>query len=301
MSSSARRAFAVFFVTLLFTAGAAGAQEEFVLRVTESPQARPASVTGGGELAARFTDVPGDAFMVPLFRVDRSTFLSETTLIAVRNVTDQAHDVRIAYFVDHAFSPGANPDLVQNRSLSPGQIVTFNLRDLPEITGGAGGDDLVRGWLLVEHGDGVGDALSADWFRVDPGQNFATGDRMMDIDHSSTCTQWDFRYITGGGFDGGTRLGVFIDTPLGLGTPSFTVDFFSEAGAFQGGVVVSTTLQVMELNVEEELLALLSGTPPETGGMVITFELGTNGGLVAGTYSAENRYSIGLDGTCLVP
>jgi hypothetical protein len=300
MSSSARRAFAVFFVTLLITAGAAGAQEELVLRVTESPQARPASATGGGELAARFTDVPGDAFMVPLFRVDRSTFLSETTLIAVRNVTDQAHDVRIAYFIDHDFSPGANPDLVQNRSLSPGQIVTFNLRDLPEITGGAGGDDLVRGWLLVEHGDAVGDALSADWFRVDPGQNFATGDRMVDIDHSSTCAQWDFRYLTGGAFDGGTRLGIFVDTPLGPGTPSFTVDFFSEAGAFLGGIERAANRQVVELDIAN-LLAQLPGSPPGVGGMVITFAGGTNGGLVTGTYSAEDRYSIGLDGTCLVP
>jgi hypothetical protein len=301
MISSARCAAAVFALSLLVLAGAAGAQDGFTLRATDAPHAEPASVTGGGDLAPRATDFPADSFMVPLFRVDRGNPFGETTLIAVRNVTDQGHDVNISYWVDHAFDPFGDPDLIQSFSLSPGQTVPINLRDLPEITGGQGGDDLVRGWLIVEHGDGVGDALSADWFQVNPDQNFATGGRMVDTDHSYTCTQWDFRYITGGAFDGGTRLGVFIDTPLGFGTPSFTVDFISEAGAFQGAVIVSTNRQVLELDVESDLLALLAGSPPDSGGMVITFAGGTNGGLVTGTYSAEDRYSIGLNGACIVP
>lgn len=301
MSSSARRAFAVSVIALLFLAGAAGAQDGLAFRVTETPQTGPASVTGDGELAPRASDFPADAFMVPLFRIDRSDPGGDTTLIAVRNVTDQSHDVHISYWVDHVFDPGADPDLVQSFSVDPGQIVPINLRDLPQLSGGAGGDDLVRGWLMLEHADGVGDVLAADWFQVTPGENFATGGRMVDVDHSYTCTQWDFRYITGGGFDGGTRLGVFVDTPLGSGSPSLFVDFFSEAGIFLGGVAVATNRQVVELDVEAQLLPELPGSPPEVGGMVITFAGGTNGGIVTGTYSAENRYSIGLDGACVIP
>lgn len=301
MSSSACRALGVSTVFLLFLTGLAGAQEGPVFRVTDTPHVDPASVTGDGELAPRFTDVSGDSFMVPFFRVDRGNPVGETTLIAVRNAGDQPHDVNISYWVDHVFDPMATPDLVQSFTLAPDEVVPINLRDLPEITGGAEGDNLVKGWLMVEHVEGVGDSLSADWFLVNPGQNFATGGRMIDTDHTFTCTQWDFRYITGGEFDGGTELGVFIDTPLGPGTPSFNVSFFSEAGEFLGGISASTNRQVADIDVEAELLSLLPGSPPSSGSMVITFSGGTNGGLVTGTYSAEDRYSIGLNGTCIVP
>lgn len=301
MIPGARCAVAVLALSPLVLAGAAGAQDGPILRATDAPHAGPVSVTGGGELAPRATDFPADSFMVPLFRVDRGNTFGETTLIAVRNVTDQAHDVNISYWVDHAFDPFGDPDLLQNVTLDPRETITINLRDLPEITGGAGGDALVRGWLMVEHGDSVGDTLSTDWFQVNPSQNFATGGRMVDTDHTYTCTQWDFRYITGGGFDGGTRLGVFIDTPLGLGTPSFTVDFYSEAGTFFGGVAFPTNRQVVELDVETDIMPFLGGTPPTSGGLVITFESGTNGGIVTGTYSAEDRYSIGLNGACILP
>ena len=301
MTHSAARALALFSLSLLLATGAAAAADEaYVLAPGEAPPENTVSVTRDGAVLPRFSDGPRDAFMVPMFKIDRRSIAAETTLIAVRNHTTSPHDVRISYFVDRIFDPGADPDLVQNFSLTPNEIRTVNLRDLPELTGGAGGDAVIRGWLMVEHADGAGDALTADWFRADDAENFAGGDRMVDIDTSYTCTRWDFRYLVGGLFTGGTRLDVFIDTPLGFGTPSFTITFFNEAGATQGTVTVSTNRQVVELDVAD-LLDLLAGSPSPFGGMEITFLAGTNGGLVMGTYRASGRLSVSMDGTCLVP
>ena len=303
MRPSARRAFAVsvLALSLPLAAGSAAADEGVVFEAVASPPVEPAPVAPSGELAPRYTDVTADAFMVPFFRFERGNLTGETTLIAIRNASDQAHDVDVTYWVDHVFDPDAEPDLVQSFSLIADEVVTLNLRDLAELDGGAGDDNIIKGWLMVQHRDATGDPLSADWFQVDPGENFATGGRMIDIDHTYTCAQWDFRYITGSGFEGGTELRVFIDTPLGLGTPSFNVSFFSEAGAFLGSVNAVTNRQVADVDVEAELLSLLPGSLPENGSMVITFSEGTNGGIVLGTYSAEDRYSIGLNGTCIVP
>jgi len=300
MTRRISRAFALFFLSLILVTGAAtGADEAYVLALGEPAPESPTSVTRDGAVLPRFSDARGDVFMVPMFKIDRSSIAAETTLIAIRNPTTGSHDVRISYFVDRIFNPGADPDLVQNFSLTPNEIRTFNLRDLPELTGGAGGDQVIRGWLMVEHLDGAGDALTADWFRADDAENFAGGDRMVDIDTSYTCTVWDFRYLVGGLFTGGTRLDVFIDTPLGFGTPSFAIDFFNEAGVAQGTVTVSTNRQVVELDIAD-LLDLLGGSPSPFGGMEITFQSGTNGGLVSGTYRASGRLSVSMDGTCLV-
>lgn len=304
MISSASRAFATVslaLLSLLLVTGSASSAEGATLRTVDSPRETPASVTGGG-LLAKYSNEAADVFIVPFFKVDRSNAQGETTLIAVRNATDDAHDVRISYFVDRIFP--SSPDLVQTFSLIPDEVRTFNLRDLPQISGGQGGDAVVRGWILVEHADGHGDSFSADWFRVNPAEDFATGDRMVDVDHSGTCTQWDFRYLIGGSFDGGTRLELFIDTPLGgnpaTHSPSATLEFYSESGTFLGALELFTNRQVEEIDVAAEL-ADLPGSPASFGSMVITFEPGTNGGLVAGTYRAESRYSVGLTGTCIVP
>jgi hypothetical protein len=300
MTRRTPRALALSILSLLLATGAAaGADEAYVLGLGEAPPENPASVTRNGAVLPRFSDGPRDLFMVPMFKVDRSSIAAETTLIAIRNHTGESHDVQVSYFVDRIFDPGADPDLVQNFSLTPNEIRTFNLRDLPEITGGQGGDDVIRGWLMVEHADGTSDALTADWFRADDAENFAGGDRMVDIDTSYTCTQWDFRYLVGGLFTGGTRLDVFIDTPLGFGTPSFSITFFNEAGTNQGTVTVATNRQVAELDVAD-LLDLLASSPSPFGGMEITFTGGTNGGLVMGTYRASGRLSVSMDGTCLV-
>jgi hypothetical protein len=283
---------------LLAPGAATGAEEGVYLWLGELPD-EPASVTRDGAVRPRFSDARRDIFMVPMFKLDRTSIFAETTLIAIRNPTNQPHDVDISYFVDHGFNPAADPDLVQSISLQPNQIRTFNLRDLPQITGGQGNDAVIRGWLMVEHADGAGDALSADWFRADDGENFAGGDRMVDIDTSYTCTLWDFRYLVGGLFTGGTRLDVFIDTPLGPGTPSFFITFFDEAGNDLGTVGVNAARQVRELDVAD-LLEALPGLQAPFGGMEILFQSGTNGGLVMGTYRASGRLSVSMDGTCLV-
>lgn len=299
MIHRAARALALFSLSFVLAAGAAtAADDEVFLWQGEVPE-NPASVTRDGAVRPRFSDGPRDVFMVPMFKVDRSSIAAETTLIAVRNHTDQAHDVDVSYFVDRIFDPMAEPDLVQSFSLVPNEIRTVNLRDLPELTGGEGGDAVIRGWLLVEHADGSGNALTADWFRADDAENFAGGDRMVDVDTSYTCTQWDFRYLVGGLFTGGTRLDVFIDTPLGPGTPSFVINFFDEEGNPQGTVGVVANRQVRELDVAD-LLAELPGSPSPFGAMEIIFQPGTNGGLVMGTYRASGRLSVSMDGTCIV-
>lgn len=297
------------FALLLFTLGpaAAGAvsQPGVTLRVGPLPPDEPTSVTGGKALVARSVERPTSALMVPFFKVDRSRPGGESTLYAIRNTsTSTTHRVVVSYWVDWPFDPQADPDRTQTFDLAPRQIRTVNLRDVSGLTGGAGGDAMVQGWLVAEQTTGSTGALSGDWFRVVPDQDFATGARMVDASSSpSTCTRWDLRFMSGGAFSGGTRLEFFVDTPLGshAGTdaPSAVITFTDEAGTVLGSAVeVFTDRQVVELDVSA-LRAMLPRPRPAFGAIEVAFQPGSGGGLVSGSYRASGRFSVGVDGTCV--
>lgn len=277
-------------------------------RLGPLPPDEPSSVTGGdgARFSARLAERATTSLMVPFFKVDRARGAGESTLYAIRNTSaTTTHSVRVSYWVDHRFDPAADPDRVQTFQLGPRQVQTVNLRDVPQLDGGAGGDAMVRGWLVAEQTTGSNPALSGDWFRVTPGQDFATGGRMLDASASPyTCTKWDQRFLVGGAFSGGTRLEVFVDTPLGshpgTDSPSLVITFTNEAGTVQGSAVeVFTDRQVMELDVAT-LRAMLPAPRPAYGALEIVFQPGSGGGVVSGSYRAEGRYSVEVDGTCLV-
>lgn len=277
-------------------------------RLGPLPPDEPSSVTAGegARFSARLAERATTSLMVPFFKVDRARGAGESTLYAIRNTSATAtHSVTVSYWVDHRFDPAADPDRVQTFQLGPREVRTVNLRDVPQLEGGAGDDSLVRGWLVAEQTTGSTAVLSGDWFRLTPDQDFATGGRMLDAAASPyTCTKWDQRFLVGGAFSGGTRLEVFVDTPLGShpGTdaPSFVITFTNEAGTVQGSAVeVFTDRQVMELDVAT-LRAMLPDPRPAFGALEIVFQPGSGGGVVSGSYSARGRYSVELDGTCLV-
>lgn len=296
---------------LLLTAASAAAidvsQPGVALRLGPLPPDDPASVTGGAGLVSRAAERATTALMVPFFKIDRASAAGETTLYAVRNTSATAtHRVVVSYRVDWPFDPSGEPDHVQTFELGPRQVRTVNLRDVPQLDGGAGGDAMVRGSLVARQTTGSAPALSGDWFRLIPGQDFATGGRMVDAAADPyTCTQWDLRFLVGGAFSGGTRLEVFVDTPLGShpGTdaPSLVIAFTDEAGTLQGSAVeVFTDRQVLELDVGA-LRTMLPAPRPAFGALEIAFQPGSGGGLVSGSYRAEGRYAAEVDGTCLVP
>ncbi|HEX2165347.1 MAG TPA: hypothetical protein VHM02_15495 [Thermoanaerobaculia bacterium] len=57
------------------------------------------------------------------------------------------------------------------------------------------------------------------------------------------------------------------------------------------------TALVVSRVTADEILATI-GSPAAAGIFDFFFDTLTGGGLVMGTYSAENRYSIGMHGTC---
>ena len=316
MSVVPSRSPVVFALSLLFLPALAGAPAAAIdvsgsgvaFRLGPLPPDEPSSVTGGNgaRFSARRTDRATTALMVPFFKVDRAGTAGETTLYAIRNTSATAsHGVTVSYWVDDLFDPLADPDRVQTFQLGPREVRTVNLRDVPNLDGGAGDDSMVRGWLMAEQTTGSTAALSGDWFRVTPGQDFATGGRMLDAAASPyTCTKWDQRFLVGGAFSGGTRLEVFVDTPLGShpGTdaPSIVITFTNEAGTVRGSAVeVFTDRQVLALDVGT-LRAMLPAPRPAFGALEIVFQPGSGGGVVSGSYRAEGRYSVELDGTCLV-
>jgi len=80
--------------------------------------------------------------------------------------------------------------------------------------------------------------------------------------------------------------------------PQVVMEFRDETGAFVATIEVSTIVNVLELPLS--ILTELIPTAPPFGSVEILFPPATMGGFVAGIYSAEGRFSIGMEGTCLV-
>jgi hypothetical protein len=53
------------------------------------------------------------------------------------------------------------------------------------------------------------DAMTGDYFRVDPTNNFASGDELVNPERSP-CLHWDSRFFNGGVFSGGTTFTFLV-------------------------------------------------------------------------------------------
>ncbi|HWM92234.1 MAG TPA: hypothetical protein VN493_15825 [Thermoanaerobaculia bacterium] len=284
-------------------------------------------------LAIALAGTPGQAaqlqptsdLLLPWFEVDLEP-AGATTLFAVGNALDQPVDVLATVNTNWGI-----PILQIPFTLQPGEIRTVNLRDwlrdgapgrkvaaleLEHLAAAASGRPSPKDKLYysseVLPGRAVGsvtlrtrgskpDALWGDWFVVDIGGSLARGDVLVDIDpssdHRGICRRHLLRYLSGGGFDGGTELVIWRET---AGRPSA-----SPEGAVTAAGAYAAALSEPGLQIEDRHLALL---PLETVSIV---ELGLSepfGALRIETgdetfigvrHSAEHRYSVALQAHCL--
>lgn len=229
-------------------------------------------------------------WLLPWFEVDRRSAGGRTTLLSIRNTrTGQTNDVTVSI----ASTSGKLLSRREHR-LDPAEILTLNLRDVPEIRAGRSG--LAHGYVLVESTR----PTTADFFAVTPSENSATGGRLAE----SVCTIWDLRFLAAGVFSGGTEIQLFVVNPLGASqttdTPSAVIGVTDEDGRVLGTVNLWTESNVV-ITTAREILAKLGGRRrvPGFGGLVITFADEADRGHVQGTFSAQGRFSIGLPGSCL--
>ncbi|HVS01459.1 MAG TPA: hypothetical protein VMT16_01705 [Thermoanaerobaculia bacterium] len=230
------------------------------------------------------------SLLLPFYEIDRRQQFASTTLFGLRNPRNTASAVGIDYYdrMGHRLRS-------DNYTLPAAASLTFNLRDNPALT--AEGDGFARGYVVVTT-DGQ---LTGEGFQVDPSQDHATGERLLDLSGDPLCSLWESRYMVGGTFSGGTRLTLLVGDPRQPGGKEdehgAVFELFDEAGRSYGSVALLTNLVVNRIDLAD-VRAQLPGAP-ELGVVEIYFN-GT-GGLAMVDYSAEGRYSVGMAAACLAP
>lgn len=226
-------------------------------------------------------DALDDTLFVPFFEVDTTDPNGTTTLFAVRNANPSPQDIDVYYL-------SVTGAIVRQDSLTLGGLETLsrNVRDVAGLPVGAGG--FARGFIAV---DAPGEFLTGDYLQVDVGDDFATGERMLSL--SDLCTGSEVRFVDLGQ---PSELRVLIDVPRGTGPadpPSFTVHVIGEDGSLFPSTDVFTNRNALTLS-SEDFTTLSFGT------LVFDFA-NSSGGAVYAEYSAQGRFSVGLNSACLVP
>ncbi|MFP5287002.1 MAG: hypothetical protein ACLGI9_14770, partial [Thermoanaerobaculia bacterium] len=174
--------------------------------------------------------------LLPYFEVDAANSGGLTTLFAVGNSLDQPVDVVATVHTNWGIQILEVPFTLQAR-----EIRTVNLRDwfreggnpnkalsaieIQHLAAAASGrrspkdnlyyatevrPDLQVGYVILRTQGFRPDALWGDWFNVDVAGNLARGDVLVNIDRSTgcpaLCPRHLLRYLSGGGFDGGTEV-----------------------------------------------------------------------------------------------
>src|SRR5688500_6660325 len=180
---------------------------------------------------------PTSDLLLPWFEVDLDPS-GMTTLFAVGNASEKPVEVLATLHTNWGIAILDVPFTLQ-----PDEIRTVNLRDwlrdgdpstlaassepghvVAAASGQRSPKDRMYYGSEVQPGRAVGsvtlrtrgkmlDALWGDWFVVDAGGGVARGDVLVDIDrsgaHSALCRSHLLRYLSGGGFNGGTEVIVW--------------------------------------------------------------------------------------------
>lgn len=228
-----------------------------------------------------------ETLYVPFFLVDTTDPAGTTTLFAVRNLTGDGVTADVEYFTRTGASQGT-----ATLALDPFDTVTVNLRDVPGLA--ASPDGLARGYvqILTAGNPDMTPVLAGDYFQVDVGDNFATGDKL--VRQIELCDVASIRFLEFPVPGSGTRLTVWIANPRGTGgadPPSFTVQAYDEDGNLVGGAIpVKTSRHALEFDATD-FTALAFGT--------LKFDFGNSfGGTVYAEASAQGRFSVGVSSQC---
>jgi hypothetical protein len=134
--------------------------------------------------------------------------------------------------------------------------------------------------------------LGGDYFQVDVGNDFATGDQLAR--QIELCNHASIRALEFPLPGSGTRLTIWIANPRGVGggdPPSFSVQAYDEDGNAIGGLTtVKTTLHALDLDA-----SLFTGLAFST----LRFDFSNSfGGTVYAEASVQGRFSVGVSSQC---
>lgn len=276
---------------------------------------------------------PSSELLLPYFEVDLTGF-GLTTLFHVTNAAD--HPVPVTMTVH---SNWGIPLVGAQVFLEPRQTRAFNLRDwllfgrLPGETLDAGAlghlqaallglpspadglyygsetrPEVAVGYVTARVAGETGErSLWGNYFLIDPQNDSAQGDVLVDLDPDSPthglCRSHLLFFLEGGAFDGGTELLVWTGRQ---GMPSASPEGYDNRVGLHvvahdgGGVQVAEGRQEV-LTSSARPLAELSF--PETAGTLEVLAIEDAEGapmasFVALRYRAEGRYSVGLQAFC---
>lgn len=231
-------------------------------------------------------DRPSSSLIVPFYEVDTTDRSGTTTLFAIRNITELTLSNLLVSYLD----VDGNSVFQQIFDLEPRATRSFNLRDVPGLT--AGTDGRARGAVLISANFlFVEESLAGDFFQVDVGNEFATGERLVRLE--DLCLEHETRFLD---FGSGTELRIFLVDPRGdspSDPPSFTVEVIDEAGNVSAPIEVRTHQVALDLEASDF-------TAESFGTLVFDFR-NSQGGYVYAEYSADGLFSVGLNPSCLVP
>ena len=257
-------------------------------------QAAPAEEAEPGVAApVAKTDTGSARLLVPFYSVDTTSPVGTTTLYAVRNELDVPADIAVHYFRTDAPQAAQRTDEV---TLAAKQVMPINIRFVDGLQ--ADGDGVARGYVVVEAST-EGAVIQGDYFRVTPGEDFASGFRMRNIDslspHSDLCGLFSLRFLNGGGFDSGTRFIIWLESdqaPDGE-EPVLIYSAYDESG----DLVLSSSLFADDVAFEITAASLFP-SPLSVDFGAIEFQFVGTVGHISAVLSAENRYSVGLEAAC---
>ncbi len=274
---------------------------------------------------------PSSDLLLPYFEVDLSGS-GRTTNFALGNASDQPVDVIARVATNWGISILAEPVTLQ-----AGEVRTVNLSDwllegdLPSgqltdaelahvqaaLTGQPSPKDdmfystqadpsnsrLAVGYATFRvQSSPRTDSLWGDYFWVDPSQDYAEGELLVDIDRTSQCrglcTAHRLRFLDGGAFDGGTKIVVWSPRQL-TPAPNAQADvartlvtlsaFHRESGAEIGERSLDL-LPAQEIDVKDLHLGEPFGW----------LDLGSDEPVWVGVrYSANHRFSVTMQTWCL--
>ncbi len=278
-------------VALLLATPASGAGA----RIEAAPEKKPPGATEVGIPRIK-TEVPGARLLLPYYLVEKNNISGASTLFAVRNESASPVDITISYFETDRPQTAQR---VENVTLAAKQVKTVQIRDVPDLL--VDGDGFARGFVIFETVDGSA-ALQGDYFQVTPGEGFASGDRLLNIDpisaNNELCRRFTARYLNGGAFSGGTSFFIWLqsDGPPSSETPVLFYTLYGESGeTVFNAAVHSDRVAFTEKAATLVTLGPVSG--PNFG--VIEFEFNETVGHIAAVLDASGLYSVGIDAVCM--
>lgn len=232
--------------------------------------------------------------VLPYFEIEKNDPNGDTVLYALRNESTAPIEVDIKYYeIDSPFAP-QRTDRV---TLAAKQIHPVNIRDVQNLE--IDPDGRARGYVRFEVVGGAS-VLAGDFFRVDPGDNFASGYRLVNADPASAsderCSILSFRFLRGGLFSGGTRIFYWLDMNVLPQADTIAYSIYNEAGTLiTTGLLGNTDRVASQLTIDQLLVGPAAAL--NSGAVEFQFSGGVLGH-VAGAINASGRFSVGFEGVC---